>query len=475
MKIHFLCFWILALLYSYTGICQENSIDLGKTTLPLDEAFTITLIIQQAQPQNVYSAFPDIKGMQKREVSLTSSKETSNGKTWIVQRITQNYIAQKEGTYTLSNFSITSNGKEIKSEGATIVVGPPVNPAYKALQDSTLTKEIQAVETEYANVKDNAFLGLTLDKKEMYVGEGLSVILALYVSETNPVELESYKTGEQLVEILKKLKPANCWEEDFHIREFQSFQLSIRGRKYTQYKVYQATFYPFNADTIRFPVVGLNMLVKKQGGGKDTYQTFNTIPKYVVVKPLPIHPLRNGIAVGRFRMEESIEHTQVQTGKGFYYLCRIVGEGNFTTVNLSVPESNPSFDFFQPESNLSLNMKGTSITGSKSYRIYVLPREPGSYPWSSYFSWIYFNTDKRQYDTLRSKVVLKVTGESMKNQSISSSEMGTVYDNLESEDNQLYPLLAKDQVRWVANGIVAVMLLIALILILWKNSSVGRS
>ncbi len=461
--------------FTHWAVAQENSIELGSKTIALDEPFAITLVIKNTQQPNIHSPFPEITGMRKRDVVLVTTKETAAGKTLTVQRITQNYMAEKEGEYVLNDFTMTVNGKEEKAEGLAITVTEPLNPNYKLQLDSALVKEISSVASEYGDVKDNAFLALSIDKPQVYVGEGFTASLALYIADTNPVELRAYKTGEQLVAILKKLKPKNCWEEDFHIREFQSFPITIKNRRYTQYKIYQATFYPFNTDTVRFVQVGLTMMAQKTGTKKETYQTFYAYPKEVVVRDLPPHPMRKGIAVGTFELEEAISQKKPKTGKGFYYQFKISGEGNFSAVNLPVVPSNTMFDFFPPESKLSLNLTGRRVTGNKVFQIYALPKEPGAYAWQNYFQWIYFDTKKQNYDTLQSQLTLTVGGESLRNMSISSNELGAVYDRITTENNQLRPLQSKDRLRWGANILVAVMMGITLILILWQKNSEGKS
>lgn len=459
---------LLFLLSFQTVAAQDNAVELGKKSIALDEPFSVTLVIENNQAQNTHSSFPEIKGMRKRDVALTTSKQNTGGKNMIVQRITQNYVADKEGRYALNDFAMTVNGRELLTKGLTITVTPPINPDYKRLLDSTLTQDLLPVESQYADGKENAFFALGVDKPEVFVGEGFTASLALYIADNNPVDLQPYQAGQQLVEILKKLKPKNCWEEDFRIREFQSFPVMIKGRKYTQYKMYQATFYPFNADTVVFPQASLTMLAKK-AGGKDAYQTLYSSPKTVTVRNLPPHPLRNGIAVGTFRLEEFVNKTRVQTGKGFYYQFKVTGEGNLSAVNLPAVRSNPAFDFFPPASKTSLNLSGRKVTGSKTFQLYVLPKEPGIYPWATYFKWIYFNTDKRDYDTLASRLSLRVGGQSMRNQSISASDLGGVYDDLESEDNRLRPLQPENQLGQIANILVLVMLGITLGLILWRG------
>lgn len=469
---HWFCFFLM-LACRLPAAAQDSAVEPGKKTVALDEPFAITLVIQGAQAQNTHSAFPEIKGMRKRDVALATSKQTTGGKNTVVQRITQNYVADKEGRYVLNDFSMTANGREIRTKGMVITVIQPLNPDYKILQDSALAKEISSVESDYADTKENAFFALGVDKPEVYVGEGFTASLALYIADNSPVELQPYQAGQQLVEILKKLKPKNCWEEDFHIREFQPFPVVIRGRRYTQYKMFQATFYPFNADTVVFGQAALTMQVAGAGGGKskDVFQTFYSSPKTVTVKELPPHPLRNGIAVGTFRLDEFVSQKRLRTGKGFYYQFRITGEGNLSAVKLPAVPANAAFDFFPSESKRSLDLTGRKVTGSKTFQMYALPKEPGIYPWSAYFRWVYFNTQKRTYDTLASGLVLRVGGGSLRNQSISASDVGGVYDGLETEDNRLRPLKPENQWRQVANALVLVMLGITLVLILWRTKT----
>ena len=97
----------------------------------------------------------------------------------------------------------------------------------------------------------------------MYVGEGFNATLSFFVSQDNRAPLQFYELGRQLAEILKKIKPTNCWEENFNIENIDGESVRINGRDYTQYKVYQATFFPLNTEPINFPSVGLEMIKYK--------------------------------------------------------------------------------------------------------------------------------------------------------------------------------------------------------------------
>ena len=67
------------------------------------------------------------------------------------------------------------------------------------------------------DIEANAFLALTTDKPEVYVGEGFTTTLAFYVSEENRAELRFYDLGKQITDIVKEIKPNTCWEENFNI------------------------------------------------------------------------------------------------------------------------------------------------------------------------------------------------------------------------------------------------------------------
>lgn len=466
--------WLLGLIgISSTAFTQELVIELGKKNIALDEPFAITLIIRNAQTQNTHSPFPDISGMQKREVALVNSKEEFNGKYIITQRITQYYLAEKIGSYVLKPFKLTVNRKEVKSPGINITVTPPKNELASDTLTSKLYNEILSLEKDLSHKKENAFLALSTSTNTVFLGEGFTVTLALFVAENNQVELKSFQEGTQLLDILRKLKPPGCWEQDFNIREFQMKQVTVNRKKYTQYKLYQAAFYPINTDTIRFPEVSFRMIkiqastsnVKNQA---DTV-TFFSQPQTVYVKPLPVHPLKEGIAVGNFRLEESVSRRQLQTGQSFTYEFRVIGEGNLSAVNVNPVNAGGVVDFYPPEIRSQVSTQQDQVSGSKIFRFTGVPREPGQYPLYPVFQLVFFNPAAEVYDTLASRIVLEVTGESLRNSRISASQVGAIYRNLASESNRLRPLQQEDSMRNIASALLILMMVVTIVLISYKK------
>lgn len=464
----------LVLLFCFLSnfvLAQEITITEGPGEIALNEAFTITITIKNERLSD-YDGFPEIPGFSKRGTSSSSSTNIVNGQISSTQSITQNYLASKEGTFVLEPFTMTVNGRQVSSPGKTIKVGPPRqqnNNAYDPFSRDPFEDFFgrRSAPQEFVDVEADAFLALSTNKDEVYIGEGVTATLAFYVSKTNRAQLQFYELGTQLAEILKKIRPANSWEENFEIESINVVPVTIDGKPYDQYKIYQATFYPLNLEPIKFPSVGLK-LIKYQvarnpsffgRNRKEDYKTFYTKSKTIKVKDLPPHPLKNQIAVGNYTLSEQIDQKEINTGQGFNYNMMIRGEGNISAINKPVVPINNDIEIYDP--NVSMNIKRSNgrVTGEKVFKYYAIPKEPGEYALDDYFSWIFFNPQKEKYDTLRSAISLNVSGESMKNEYISANRQSkSFFDGFDSANNRLSSRASIETTKIIANILIVAMM-----------------
>ena len=443
-------FWIgcAVILISATNIfSQDVSIKIGKNEIGINQYFTITIQVADDRLKQ-YSDFPPIEGFIKRGTSSSTTTNYVNGKMSSTQSLTQNYQAREQGTFLLEPFFMTINGKEVKSEGTQINVGEAVQRQSRSnsrypFQDFFSRRS--SVPEEFVDIKADAFVALSLDKKEVYIGEGFTATLAFYVAESNRAEMRFYDLANQITEIIKTVKPPSCWEENFSIDQISGDPVNIGGRSYTRYKIYQTAYYPLTKQDISFPSVGLKMIKYKVAKNpsffgrnrQEDFETFYSKEKSVKVKELPPHPLRDQVAVGDYRLEEEISSQGLETGQSFTYNFNILGEGNVTAIEPPTPEAESDFDFYAPNVTQQVNRSGGKVRGVKSYDFYAIPNEPGTYNLADYFSWIYFNPRTESYDTLTSDYSLQVTGESRKNLSIASNDLGDFYDQIANADNDL--------------------------------------
>jgi len=437
---------VLLLIFSTTR-AQKIQVILGPDEIGENQSWTITVTVQNDRLRS-YDNFPDINGFRKRGTSTQSTQNIINGQISSSQSIIMTYVPLKQGSYAVPDFSMKVNDKTIEVSGKTVTVGPPVQQQqdpFRSFFDRDSDDFFGESETEFVDVNDEAFLAVGTTKDEVYIGEGFNTTLAFFVSENNRAPLQFYELGRQLSDILKKLKPTNCWEENFNIENIEGEPVTIGGQRYTRYKIYQATYYPLNTEPIVFPRVALEMIKYKVAKNpsffgqnrKEDFKTFYSKPKTVRVKPLPPHPLRDVVAVGDYKLSEMMPSTDITTGKSVSYMFSIFGEGNISAIQNPEVANDANFEFYEPNVRMDIKRDKGQVTGTKSFNYFMIPKEPGRYDLKNYFNWVFFNPEKEKYDTLQSKLTVYVTGESTKNEVIEANDDGSFYDKIQTADNSL--------------------------------------
>jgi len=227
-------------LICYNANAQQVSIQLGPDQIGFNQVFTITITVENEQLKS-YEGFPEIPGFAKRGTSSSSSTNIVNGRVSSKQSMIQNYMPRAEGTYVIQPFTMEINGQQVNSPGKTVKVGPPVqqqtrDPFSTDPFDDFFNRRSEP--QEFVDIEEDAFLALTTDKDEVYLGEGFTMTLAFYVAEENRAPLQFFEPAAQLAEILKEIKPSNCWEENFNIDNLNGEPVTLNNKGYSQYKIY---------------------------------------------------------------------------------------------------------------------------------------------------------------------------------------------------------------------------------------------
>jgi len=449
---------------------QNIQISLGPDEIGENQVWTITVTVQNEQLRS-FDNFPEIESFRKRGTSTQSTTNIINGQISSSQSVTMTYSPTKRGVFSLQPFKMKINDKAVNSTGKKIKVGAPAqsqqrDPFSSFFDRSPADDFFGKGDTEFLDVKDDAFLALTTSKDEVFVGEGFNASLSLFVAESNQAPLQFYDLEKQVPDILKKIKPANCWEENFKIENIEGMPITIGGKSYVQYKIYQAAFYPLNTESVVFPSIGLQMIKYKVAKNpsffgqnrQEDYKTFYTKAKTIRVKDLPPHPLKDVVAVGDYHLDEHIRSTNLETGQSAAYEFNVYGEGNISSIEKPNVTNDGEFEFYEPNVRQDINRQNNRVTGTKSFNYFMIPKEPGNYKLKDYIQWVFFNTSMKRYDTLKSKLVVDVSGESKKNEAIQSNDLGTFYDKMETTDNTLQAIADKSWQKWTFNVFILLML-----------------
>lgn len=463
---------------SFHTWAQEIRIELGPDEIGLNETFNIKVTISNDKIKS-YDQFPEIPGFQKQGLSQSSSMNLINGQMSSTNSIIQYYKPSKKGRFQTGSFSVKINGNDYASPGKSInVVEARTAQRPPGLFGPTddLFGGIQA-DQEFIEIEDDAFFASTVNKEEVYVGEGINVSLAFYMSETNQAPFQFHEPGRQLDEMLKKIKPSNAWEENFNITSIQPEKVTFNGKNWIKYKVYEAVFFPFSEGEIIIPSVAWEMIKYKLaknptffGSNRlEDFKTFYSSGKKIKVKPLPPHPMKNEVSVGLFQLRENFSDLEVQTGEGFTYNFGISGEGNINSI--SPPKGNQiqKFNTYDPNVRQQINRGNGKISGIKEFTYFLTLNEAGEVKLANHFDWIYFNPITEKYDTLRPSSVIRVAGDSKVNQAISNQRLGGIYDLIELEDNKLLNQRYKYYFSLFINLLLAASVILLAVLIMKKR------
>jgi hypothetical protein len=455
--------WLFCWLLGFVAAAQEIQIEIPKTEIAINESLQIKISVINGKV-NDYSSFPAIKGFIKSDISSGDRQALISGRLTQISQLAQNYRPTKEGVYTIAPFTMTVNGKQISYPGATITVtaASSSTSAYDFWSAPDLEPEIEVS-------REDVFLAVAADRKEIYAGEGINIVIAFYALQSSPYLLKfPDNLFQQLSAVVKKLKPENCWEENFNIGgQILPTVVKIKGKDYQQYKIYQSNYYLNQAGEIELPQISLPLIKLRPGNyGREEMRNYFSKSLKIRVKPLPSHPLSGKVAVGQFKLEEKISQTTLQTGQSVNYDFQISGQGNFAFLREPDTRRTSALEIYPPNVQQQINRENSRVTGIKKFTYMIIPNEPGTYAMSDYFQWIFFNTEKQTYDTLKPQISIRVEGESKVDHAISDIGSKAYYDNIYKLDNRLKSLKSADIWKSVISFVLgsSVMISIALVL-----------
>jgi BatD DUF11 like domain len=481
MRLNLILWWLLLLLSVATGAVAQvpapsASIVLGTPAFPLNEYYTISFQLRGA-PLERYSAFPDLEGFKKSGKSSTTTTRIVGGQTSTELTITQRYAAFAEGTYQVKPFSMKINGLTVESGGATLKVGPQATAAAppagsSPLQGIGLLDQLFGKQRpqDFVEPQDQAFLAVVPEKARVVVGEGLHVSLYFYLTPQDQAVLNFYNFAGQLPGIIRQLRQPSVWEERFEEQEIAPETVTVGGKPFLRYRLWEAELYPLNTQSLRFPSVELQMLkyrvAKNPAAGLDNrlegYKTYRSVARTVAVLPLPPHPRREQVPVGNYELKEAIDRTTFRTGKTFAYTFTVEGEGNLAAVNLVAPPTTPALEVYGPEVQQSLMRQDGRVGGRKSFRFRLVARQPGPLTLDTLFRLVYFNPATARYDTLRSGLQPVVRGAQQAAARLRITPDDPFYrEALADAEATPQPRDAYHNVRYYANLVVGLLLLLA--------------
>lgn len=434
----------------------EVRVEVGETELRTGQPFEIKVLVRNPQDRSEV-LFPNLRGLEKgSSTRLRNSAAGGEG------QVPQEIIVQQ---YFFSGGYLEIPASEVTVNGSRHPVPALVLRAKDNGKDSVSVQELEAQRDLDAQLsdhleKEDVFLTVRTSKNSVYLREGFGLYLSLFVAKDVRLSMEFYDLDNQLKEITRQLKPDGCWEENTWIDEIVPRPITLRGRDYTEYRLYQSVFFPFIRKNVSFPAISLKMNMGESGSG---VRTFYSRPLLIEVRNLPSHPRRDMVAVGSYELVESLSAAAVGVGQPFKYKFGISGQGNIAAIPAPTTIPVQTFEFYPPEVNQTLRADLRTVSGIKTFEYTVVARQKGLFPLKGYFQWIFFDPAREVYDTLRSERTIEVSGiGSAVTESVAPIGENRLYANLEQLDSQGILRNYGGIFRIVMNVVVILMLLAAL-------------
>ena len=373
------CFVLLVLMI----INQQNTIaqifkaTADKTTVTPNEVFTITYSVDEdcddfAQPN--FKDFEVLSGpnVSTRNIRYNTQRMRNTSYSFLLR-------ASKTGTFTIAPASVEVKGKRISSNPVKIAVVDVGNQP-SAQNNATAKPQVNAFG------KDNVFLQLSANKKEIYQGEAIAVTTKIFLRE---VDIQQYQFLNPAIE--------GFWVEEVPLPKPTSVAPErVNGKTYQAGTIRKVILYPQKNGKLKVGPMELEALgtrnmnrnllddfFRSRSGGffdmdEPIQAQIHSNVLQIQVKPLPQpQPQHFSGFVGDAKIVAKLSDVNAKTNEPITLTVTVAGKGNFNNVQPFVLELGDAAEVYTPETAEELDNTGNDITGTKTFTYTIVPRKEG--------------------------------------------------------------------------------------------------
>lgn len=405
------CFlFLLLILFSLTGLqAQEVKfvIDVPSAVVK-GGRFHLTYILENGKGTDL--EVPDqIEGfdvLYGPAVSQSSSISIVNGNRTSRSSVSYTYtlIAKEEGTYTMPAASIKVDGRNYKSNTATVKVMPPDKNATQQ-QSGQQPQMTTSTSTAEKISDDDVFVRAIFSKTKVNEQEAVVVTFRLYSAlgisaflKAQFPEFEGFMVEDMDLPVNRQERVEN-----------------YKGRNYYTIDVKKTLLFPQRSGKLTIPSGSVTVVLVVPSGRKvntffgvqivsaEVEKTLRTSPVVVDVSKLPDgKPLNFSGGVGTFKINSSLTNNKIKANEAVTLKLDISGVGNMKLIKNPTIEFDKNLEVYDPKINNNLQITANGLSGTRTIEYLIIPRYPGKYTIPA-IDFVYFDTSSRTYKTLKTK------------------------------------------------------------------------
>lgn len=373
----------------------------------LDEQFNVTFIIEGNRPSDFQwqpgEGFTLIWGPQQ---GRSTSVQIVNGKRTESSETTYSYILKPErvGKFVIPKAKATVKGKEIFSAEHTVeVVSQEPSSSSGSSSGKSQTTRPSRNPSQNAGMSDNdLFMTLSLDRKNVVVGEPLTATLKLY----QRVNITGFE-GASFPSF------NGFWSQEIDTPTNIEFtRETYKGQIYNAAVLRKFLLIPQQQGQLRIDPAELVCLVnvRVSSGGTSIFDGFfddyRTVRKKVTsesivvnVNPLPAGaPASFAGGVGKFNISAAVNKDTIMTHDAASLVVTVSGRGNISLLEAPKVSFPPDMEVY--DAKVVSNVADSGLSGSKKYEFPFIPRSYGEFVIEP-VKYSYYDVDAKKYVTLQ--------------------------------------------------------------------------
>ena len=394
---------------STTALAQPLAVatSVNQSIIAVNQQLVFTIELTGAGAQKIgQPELPDMGGSLTFLGSGGSSQNISvvNGKMSVSKSYTFYYLAAKPGTMTIPPVRVTYKNRSAQSQPLSLTITASATPP-QASQGKQKSAQ--------ATAGNKLYLRTIVSKKSVYPNEAIIVTYRIYAAVT----VSGYS-------IAKLPETTGFWVEDVEMPQRpQTREQVINGQRYVTADIKKMTVFPTSPGKRRIGPLSLQCEVKQQSRrrSRDPFDSFfddaffgrtvrQTIASPIVeidVKPFPKEnePASFSGAVGQFKLNASIDKTDVNTDEAVTLKVTLSGVGNIQLLPKPKVQIPPDFEQYAPTVSQNIDRTNGVISGGKTFEYVLVPRFPGEQRIKP-VAFSYFDPKAGTYKTLQTKEIV---------------------------------------------------------------------
>jgi len=362
-----------------TALAQDITVRafLDRSTVGVNQQFVLSVEIAGTQQIESDPVLPD---MSEFSIFLGNSTSTSmqivNNRTTVSVTLQYRFQATKEGTFDIGSITVRASGEIYHTDPLTLTIStaPPAAPP-SAGGERGDEPEIGA---------DDLFVTVEVSKRRVWENEPVMVQYRIYTR----VDVSSYS-------ITRLPSTAGFWVEEFTDQQSPQVERVVRnGMQYATAVIRRVALFPTGPGTKTVEPMAIEAQVRVQRRSRDPFEDFfrgtsllgTNVPVIVASEPVEIEvvPLPQGKPagfsglVGDLSIDAAVDKSQVATNEALTLTIRVAGEGNVRMVPEPEIAFPPDVEVYPPEVSQSVERRGGTVVGSKTFEYVLIPRAPGT-------------------------------------------------------------------------------------------------